>query len=263
EALTPEEEAAEDTREEFDAFVSELVVSQGDWTRALPCGDIFCITVNLVQGSWGTTAGSQGEFEETDNCIACHIDYIAAATDSTLSGGVQPNKVSQNWFEDGTCKEVADGIDLDFHVYAIPVPIELDPGDDTDDLANEQYEDTLKAWEEWSHLNNVNSVGKTAAEFEQEAYLNSLSLTGASTSTTETLSALIQIEEQKSEELTAIIEGNELQVKVESSYNLYHQMAGEFQTMLLHFNNFSDWIKDSYATEDAPLTELVKKPYCT
>lgn len=257
-----EEDEAALVREEFDSFVSSLTAQEGDWTRTLPCGEIFCITVNLVKGSWGTTSGSQGEFEESENCIACHLDFIAAATDETLSGGVQPNKVSQNWFEDGTCKDVGNGLNLDFHVYAIPVPIELDPGDDTDDLANTQYETTVNQWVQWSYFNNVNAVGKSAAEFEQEDYLNSLELYGSSVSIQDTLQTLIEIEENKTAELESIIKSADIQVKVESSYNLYSQMAGEFQTMLIYFSNFSDWLKASYSTDDAPLTELLKKPYC-
>jgi hypothetical protein len=260
----PEDEATSQAKEEFDDFVDSLTTTQGDWTRSLPCGEIFCITVNLVKGTWGTTSGSQGgDFEEEENCIACHLDFIAAATDETLSGGVQPNKVSQNWFEDGTCKDVGDGLNLDFHVYAIPVPIELDPSDDTDDLANKQQELLMKDVFEWSYLNQEEALGLTAAEFDQAAYLKSLDIAGTPKTTEETLSALADIESKKSADLAAILTETDIQVKVESSYYLYHQMAAEFQTMLLTFTNYSDWIKDSYAYEDAPLSTLLKKKYCT
>lgn len=264
EPSTPEEAEAEAIREEFDAFVEELVVQEGNWDRATPCSpeDVFCITVNLVKGTWGTSSGDAGAFEKSANCIACHLDYIAGATDETLSGGVQPNKVSQNWFEDGTCKDVADGLNLDFHVYAVAVPIALDPSDDTDDLGNEQFESTYNAWVEWSYLNNSNAAGKSPAQFEQETYLKNLQVGGSAQSIEETLATLSSIEELKTVELVEILTGNDIQVKVETSYNLYNQIQNEFNSMLSYFSSYSDWLKSTYLEDDAPLTALIKKPYC-
>jgi len=259
---TEAEEEAALSKEEFDNFVSDIAAAPADWSRGLPCNEIFCITVNLVKGSWGTSSGSNGDFEETENCIECHLDYIAAAVDETLSGGVHPNKVSQNWFEDGTCKDVGDGLNLDFNVYAIPVPIQLDPGDDTDDIASTQVENTVNALLEWSYLNNVNALGQSAAEFEQSAYLNNLQVAGQALTIEETLTDLIKVEESKAEELDQLLVANDIQVKVESSYALYHQMSGEFKTMLSTFQNYSDWLKDTYAVDNAPLSSILNKPYC-
>lgn len=263
EELTEAEEEAEITKEEFDDFLEQIASTPADWSRSLPCNEIFCITVNLVKGTWGTTSGSNGEFEETENCIECHLDFIAAAIDETLSGGVHPNKVSQNWFEDGTCKDVGDGLNLDFNVYAIPVPIELDPGDDTDDLASTQVENTVNALLEWSYLNNVNALGKSAAEFEQETYINNVKTAGYTPTIEDTLQDLIKIKENKDDELDQLLTANDIQVKVESSYNLYHQMSAEFKTMLTTFQNYSDWLKETYSDENAAIPSILNKKYCS
>ncbi len=250
-------------RENFENFVDSLSAQEGDWSRSLPCDDVFCITVNLVQDSWGSSGGSSvSDYDANEDCIACHLEYIAAATTDTLNGGVQANKVPQNWFEDGTCKSVADGLNLDLNVYSMPVPIPTDLGDDIDDDANKAFNETVDALIDWSYLNNVNAAGQTPTEFEQENYLNNLNLSGQTESMDTALEALTEIEIAKKEALENIIAEQDLKVKVKSSYELYNQMEEELNSILIYFQNYSDWLKDTYVDEQAPLNQLIKKPYC-
>ena len=47
-----------------------------------------------------------------------------------------------------------------------------------------------------------------------------------------------------------------------NSDTLYQQAAGELYSMLLIFRNIQDGLKKTYVEDAAPLSVLLKQPYC-
>src|SRR3989338_5333833 len=130
--------------QELDGFITALGESAGDWTRSLPCDDLFCITVEFVTEKDDPTV----KYEAADNCISCHVAYISKRMTETTSKSLVPSKISMNNFEDATCKEAGNAIDLDLNVYLIKKPIDLDPGDDLDTIPKDdtaEFKQTLWA----------------------------------------------------------------------------------------------------------------------
>ncbi len=83
------------------------------------CGKIFCLTVDFV------SAPVKPAFDEIDNCIECHIEYINDKLQKTLSHDLTPAKVSGNFGETSTCKRAA-GIalgNIGLNVAFQPVPM--------------------------------------------------------------------------------------------------------------------------------------------
>ncbi|MBT5516475.1 hypothetical protein HOK22_01025 [Candidatus Peregrinibacteria bacterium] len=252
----------------LDESLVRMKREKGDWNRGLPCNEIFCITINLVTGTWGTTENTyvEEEFEEDQNCVACHVSYINESMEETLSKSLVPNKVSMNWFEDATCKEAGNEIALDFNIYGVKQPIVLDPGDELDSTAAEATEALTDRWVQLGILPfAVGSRGnpeKTMIQLDRERRNNLTKLAGVS-QTQE--NALIE-ESQSASDVLAAGDNAKLDILVnyegQTSYNFYKQFSGELSAMLSVFESYDEALKSSYFENDAPLKKLIETPYC-
>lgn len=260
-ADTPQE-SVDNALKSLDGFITELQGTTGDWTRSLPCGEVFCITVELVSDTEDPAVSH--ECSETDSSIFCHLAYINKRMGQTLDKSLVASKPSQNWFEDATCKDAGSGVNLDLNVYTIAMPIELDPGDDIDDVPSESVE-VLK--------NTLVSIGalpessttqfeKTMADLACESIFN---LTEAA-DTKITLDTAQGACIEAAENVQAQVDEAYLKMKFESAIGngdtLYQQAAGELYSMLLIFRNIQDGLKKTYVEDAAPLSVLLKQPYC-
>ena len=158
-----------------DEFVASLGGAVGNWDRELPCDEIFCIVVELIEGDAGVSTGEDDDnsYEKTDDCIACHISYIKQKLEETLSKPVAPSKVPMNNFEDGTCKEAGNKINLDINVYAIKKPIFTPENDSTPDASAKAVEDLKQVLYSTNALTTPEGVtGTTQSQIETARILN-------------------------------------------------------------------------------------------
>ena len=257
EEKTPQEQV-DDALRTLDGFATQLSGTQGDWTRGLPCSDVFCITVELVSDTEDPVVE-----DSTANCVLCHLSFINQRLGETLDKSLVASKPSQNWFEDATCKEAGAQISLDLNVYTVAMPIDLDPSDDSDDAALQQTEDlrnTLVALGSFS--SGRTQYGKTMSELECESILNlyDASNTPVSLDTAQDACAVaaVKIQEQVDEAIDQI----QFEASVSNGNTLYEQASAELSNMLLLFRNIQDGLKKTYLVDDAPLSVLVAKPYC-
>ncbi len=246
----------------LDGFITELSGQQGDWTRSLPCSDIFCITVELVSDTDDPVVNSG--ISETDNCVLCHLTYINKRMGQTLDKSLVASKPSQNWFEDSTCKEAGSGINLDLNIYTIAMPIELDPGDDIDDTPAAQIEVLEHTLFSIGAIPNSSSTqfDKTMADLECESIVNLYE----AADTPVTIDTAQDSCVAAANTIQAQVDEAYLKMKFESAIGdgntLYEQAAGELYNMLLIFRNIQAGLKKTYVQDSAPLATLLKKDYC-
>ncbi len=74
----------------------------GNWALNLlkdpPCNDVFCLSVRFIKKPATAT------YQETDNCIACHVQKIVEKLKYTTNHNLLPGKASGNLLEPGLCK---------------------------------------------------------------------------------------------------------------------------------------------------------------
>lgn len=245
-------------------FLTQISGTKGDWTRSLPCGDVFCITVKLVDGEDDPV--TTGNYTETDNCIACHIAYINKAMTQTTESSLVPSKVSKNWFEDATCKEAGNQINLDINVYAIKKSIDLDPGDDADSVPAKDIEDLkqtlihLGAFPQKDAPETI--VGKTPADVDCESLLSMNTLAGSPQSLQEVQAQCQESADEVKAELTAVYDQSQVEGLNTNQATLYQQVSAELYKMAVTFRNFQEQLQATYKGDNAPLPELLKKDYC-
>ena len=69
--------------------------------------------------------------------------------------------------------------------------------------------------------------------------------------------------EQIEVEIDSVYEEFIYNAQAKPANDLYAQVSAEFYSMLIQFKNFQNGLKDTYENENAPLPELIVKPYCT
>lgn len=258
---TPQEEVDRGLQA-LDGFITELSGQQGDWTRSLPCSDIFCITVELVSDTEDPVVSSG--YSETDNCVLCHLAYINKRMSQTLDKSLVASKPSQNWFEDATCKEAGSEISLDLNIYTIAMPIELDPGDDIEDTPAKEIEALKDTLTEIGAIPSPDTTqfNKTLADLECESVVNLYEASDTPVTLDTAQDACITA----ASNVQARVDEAYLKMKFEAAVGdgntLYEQASGELYSMLLIFRNIQDGLKKTYVEDSAPLTTLIKKPYC-
>lgn len=258
---TPQEQV-DRALQNLDGFVTELSGKQGDWTRSLPCSDVFCITVELISDTDDPVVNN--DYKETDNCILCHLSYINKRMGQTLDKSLVASKPTQNWFEDATCKEAGSQVSLDLNVYTIAMPIELDPGDDIDDAPSKSIEELKKTLVSIGALSKTGATqfNKTLKDLECESILNLYDAADTpvtlDTAQKGCVQAAVVVQNQVDEALAKM----KFESKVSDGNTLYEQVASELSSMMLIFQNMTDGLKSTYVKDSAPLSELVAKPYC-
>lgn len=232
----------------------------GNWSRGLPCNDIFCITVNLVTQE-GDSDVVTADYAPTDNSVAAHIAYIAARMDETVEGGLQANKVPMNWGEDGTCKESGNDIEVDLNVYLVKKPISLSPGDDIEELPTQSVQelhDDLLALKAIPNPSLAALRGKSPEDmdFEHLAYF------GCNASQEDCLADALIRQEVRQQAIDETYEGFLLESRGGTNFVFYEQLAAELYSFALSLDGFQTALKDSYITGEAPLEDLLNTPYC-
>jgi hypothetical protein len=80
------------------------------------CNDIFCLEIRF-------TNRPDAQYEETANCIQCHVQFIVETLRETTSQSLSPGKVSGNLMEPSSCKKSLfnSGVSLNFIPIAMPI----------------------------------------------------------------------------------------------------------------------------------------------
>lgn len=257
--------------EALDDFLSSLETPVGEWTRQLPCGEIFCIEVKLISETddpevEDSSSMTVDDFTKNENCIACHTAYIKDRLEETMSKSLVPSKISMNWFEDATCKAAGNFVNLDLNVYAIKKPIDLDPGDDLDDKAAkdiEEFKNTLVSIGGIALPGGTKTtLGKTLAEMECESIVNINDIAGSSSEIDKVLARCQEAAEENAREVQAAFEEFKFNTYSQNTSDLYGQVSAELYSILLTFQSFQEGLKATYETGDAPLSSLLTKGYC-
>ncbi len=239
--------------------------NKSNWTRNLPCNDVYCIEVKFVSESDDAEVDTD-RYEETENCIACHIQFIKERLEETMSKSLVPSKITMNWFEDATCKDAGKMINLDLNVYAIKKPIDLDPGDDTDDIANEDINEFKTKLFGIAGLplpgGTKTTLGKTKAEQDCQSILNLHETSKTERAIDDLLNQCEEAADETAAEIQTAFEEFKMESYSQSTSELYGQVSQELYSMLLYFQTFQEGLQASYLTEDAPLANLLTKGYC-
>lgn len=242
------------SEEAFDEFLTEISGNLGNWSRELPCGEVFCITVKLVSPADDETA--EEKYEDTTNCIACHISYIKQRMDQTTSESLVPSRVSTNFLEDSTCKEAGGKVTSSMHVYAIPMPILQDQNDKTDENAAKNVDELEQNLYEVGGLTLPEDADqKTPDEMDQERIIS----THPVSTQEEIIAESLRAAEMRAEEIQETFELFELQTQLQNSNDIYEQFSAELAVFAAYFVNFQNQIRLTY--NDA-LGKLLDKPYC-
>lgn len=256
---------------ELNDFLLSIETPAGDWKRSLPCNDIFCIEVNLISETDDPEAMDNSgmtvdDFKENENCIACHTAYIKERLEETMSKSLVPSKISMNWFEDATCKEAGNFVNLDLNVYAIKKPIDLDPGDDLDEKAAKDIEEFKNTLLSIGGIaipgGSKTTLGKTLSEMNCESIINIKNVAGFSNEIDDALVACQEAAEENVRNVQAVFEEFTFNTYSQNTSDLYGQVSAELYSILLYFQGFQEGLKATYETEDAPLSALLNKSYC-
>lgn len=84
--------------------------------------DNTCAEIGFGGGGGGSSNTSSGYFE-TDNCIACHTQFLLENMDLLLSKTLTPSKAPGNLLESGKCKKSFGKVKPSLNIYAIKKPI--------------------------------------------------------------------------------------------------------------------------------------------
>ncbi len=249
----------------LDGFLTQIQGSTGDWSRSLPCSEVFCVTVEFVEESEDPSLA----YETTDNCIACHIVYINKRMTETLSYSLVPGKVSMNVFEDATCKD-AGKIDFDLNIFTVAMPIQLDPGDDIDEGPAQSIEDLKKTLVAIGAISSPGSsqYEKSLEDLECESIINLQDLSNSSSTLDAALQACREASERIETNTLTAIDESLFEAQHSNVTTLYEQVSVELSQMLLMFRNMQmgmngqGGFKGTYSIEGAPIPSLSSKQYC-
>lgn len=258
----------------LDDFLSSLEAPTGDWSREYACSEIFCIEVKVIaendDAEVEDSSMEAADFDEDENCIACHTAYIKERLEETMSKSLVPSKISMNWFEDATCKEAGSLINLDLNVYAIKKPIDLDPGDDLDEKPNkdiENFKTTLNGLAAFPLGKSDGSdastnLGKSKNEEECQSIFNLTKAAKTERSIDELLEDCQAVVTNNAAQIQEVFDEFKFNTYSQTTSDLYGQVSAELYTMLLYFQTFQEDIKKTYEEGDAPLASLLTKKYC-
>lgn len=91
----------------------------GDWTKELPCNDIYCLTINFVMEPM------RSRYQDPDNCIACHVEKINDVLQDVVGHSLTPSKAPGNLGESAECKKAMvnafGNVNINFYAVAMPV----------------------------------------------------------------------------------------------------------------------------------------------
>jgi hypothetical protein len=117
-----------------------------DYSTPPLCDDIICVTLDFIEKP------ATAEFNKTDNCIQCHVQFINESLQKTISHSLIPAKATGNLGESGLCKNAAGtslgAVGMNVSVNFVPVitPVK----DDLITLGNITDE-----WDKYAELNGA------------------------------------------------------------------------------------------------------------
>lgn len=262
-------------------LTNTLAEGSGDWTRSLPCNDIFCIQFSWVPQTddtpviGGDSNATAESYRPTDDCIACHLSFLSKRLQETVAGPLVPGKVSMNYFEDATCKQGGFLSELDFKVRAIPKPISLDPFDTMDEVPAEATQSFLDQLNRFGALPDASESSTSAlnvsdsstyqnsfADQECTAILHAAQLGDSPPTIASVQNACEDAFKRWDAAVSEAFRRFELEASVDNITGPYEQIVAELLALQSLFAALEDGLASTYTSEDAPLPALVAKPYC-
>lgn len=264
--LSETEDAPSPEIEDFDTLIASFTATKGDWTRSLPCTDIFCIKVNLVTAGDEKEAAENGtipSYAPSDNCVACHVHFINAKLSQTMEKPLAPNKISMNFFEDATCKDAGKKVNLGLQFNTIAKPIVLHPGDQIEDAPQEKIETLKQDLQALGSLPSVNEdYTSSRGGLACERLLQFRAATGLSEEIVDAIEGCNEATSDINREIEDAYAAFLFEVDAANDPLFHEQVSGELGRLLLFLKSFNAGLLATYGVEDAPLPALVNKPYC-
>lgn len=96
------------------------------WLKPDVCNNVFCLTVEII------SEPVTSQYQNSDNCIACHAEKINEVLDLVISHSLAPSKATGNLAEPAICKKAIAQVfsNVSLNVHTMSVPVETPQNDD-------------------------------------------------------------------------------------------------------------------------------------
>lgn len=75
-----------------------VAAPRDNWKKEKVCDDVFCLFIDFYNDP------PDSQYQDTDNCLACHVEKINDALRETINNSLMPNKMTGNLIEVPKCK---------------------------------------------------------------------------------------------------------------------------------------------------------------
>jgi hypothetical protein len=227
---------------------------KSSWKKEMECepGDFICMKLEFI---WKEASA----YNNSDNCIACHLEKINDAFDKTLKKSLTPNKATGNMFESGKCKgDLNLGGMLDFNIITVLVP-PLPPANDELIFAHsigKEFDKFLARFAPDSLIEVLGSDEKKRSSQIEETTLQAMEYSNMESTASEIFEKIEEIEAQAKAEVAANLERLETEQKVSSGAEMFQALGMEMDQMNMYFNSF----KYIFEQIKGPCFETANKP---
>lgn len=212
------------------------------WLKGGDCKDPFCLSVNFVKKPVEL-------YQNTDNCILCHLEKINAKLRETVNHSLIPGKATGNLLEPQICKKAAKNLleSVGLNFYAMSKPVQTPANDDLIYGASieEEFKSFLSTYKPFpiSELNAKSTAdGGVEVPPSESDHANASAVAAAGPTTT-----LDQVQKTVEAELNTnnitrqsqiTIAENALQSDVDVGF--YQGIRREIEQMNYYFDSFKD-----------------------
>ncbi|KKP40547.1 MAG: hypothetical protein UR28_C0001G0057 [Candidatus Peregrinibacteria bacterium GW2011_GWF2_33_10] len=253
-----------------------------NWNFVLPCGTHFCLKISFQNNddqedkkdSSTTTNNSQENtnnstqektlvYQQTDNCIACHIQFILKTFEDLSNHSLVPNKVTGNILEAPKCKKAFENVSPGLNVTMIKQPI-TSPLDDNLISNTPDFKKQLKD----IYSFNEDSGEEPSPPLDQNNFSNKFTKAEEKLLSTEQLSlesagnALIKLHDEIEFQIANKKEQQPLEVETQATADNYKALGAEMSKMNSYFSSFFKMINQINTGENA-CPALLNKKYCS
>lgn len=234
-ALSPNP-ATTETEESKTEAKTEEDKEKSSWLKKKECaaGDFVCVNLEFIYKK-------ASAFNNSDNCIACHIEKTNDAFEKTIRKTMLPSKVTGNLFESGKCKS---GFSLpsliNLNIIMVPMP-PLPPVNDEliffHSFENE-FKKFLSRFAPETIAEVLGAEAKDKSSQTEEMTISEMSYSNNETTMTEMFKNIEDAKAQAEREVAKRLETLQKTENVESKSEFFQSVGGEIDQMNMYFNSF-------------------------
>ncbi len=241
------------------------------WVQNDDCADkVFCLKVNFIKKP-------VVRFQNSDNCIACHVEKINEKLKDTLNHSLIPGKATGNLLEPEFCKKAAStsfsAITMNF--YAVPKPVQTPINDDLIYGVNigDEWDRYLSTYKQFPfYEKNPPKASDKKADTIPPSETDRAAKAALSTAAPD--ANFDQIQQAINKELSTNKQMRDNQIAIaepalqsDNDVGFYQAIKGELQQMNFYFENFKNIIHSLHEPVDSlpgkqACTELKNKKQC-